>query len=190
MVLGYAGFASAYGRVVRMEGPIWDLVRARLPEQVDPAELKAALLHLPALPAWERVLPWLALAAPMGVLSLWLHDAAWDHLSLWLLRGVGARPGFRTTLVADAEALQVGAIGTLAGLLKYLPGLGMPLTVLLFPVGVYFWIIRGYALAAWHGCPPWKGVLATLLHALIMGVLLLGTLGMILVLGLELLQPG
>jgi hypothetical protein len=133
MVLGYAGFASAYGRVVRMEGPVWDLLWARLPEQADPAELKAALLHLPALPGWERALPWFALAAPIGVLSLWLHDAAWDHLSLWLVRGVGARPAFRTTLVAEAEALKVGTAGTLAGLLKYLPGLGMPFTVLLLP---------------------------------------------------------
>ena len=190
LILGYASFAATYGRVARMEGPVWDRVLARLPDPVDPQQLKAALAHLPALPGWSRVLPWLALAAPIGVLSLWLHDAAWDHLSLWLLRGLGGRRGFRTTLVADAEALKVGTFGTLAGLLKYLPGLGLPLAVLLLPVAVYFWVLRGFALAAWHGCPLWKGVLATLLHGLIMGILVFGTLAMVVVLGLELVGPG
>jgi hypothetical protein len=190
LILGYGGFASTYGRVARMEGPVWDLVRARMPDQVDPGQLQAALRHLPVLPGWGRVLPWLALAAPIGVLSLWLHDAAWDHLSLWLLRGLGGRRGFRATLVADAEALKVGTFGVLAGLLKSLPGLGLPFTVLLLPVAVYFWVLRGFALAAWHGCPPWKGVAATLLHALIMGILVFGTLAMVVLLGLELIGPG
>jgi len=43
---------------------------------------------------------------------------------------------------------------------------------LLLPLGIYFWIIRGYALAAWHGCPPWKGVVATLLHVVLVGGML------------------
>ena len=137
---------------------------------------------LPQLPGLGRVLPWLVLLAPVGVLSIWLHDAAWDHLALWLLRGLGPSRGFRATLVADAEALKVGAIGAVAGLLKDLPGAGLVLTVLLAPVGIYFWILRGYALAAWHGCPVWKGVLATLLHALLMGLLVLGTLALVAVL--------
>ena len=190
LLLGYAGFATTYGRLIRMEGPVWDLVLARLPAQVDPEQLRAALGHLPELPGWGRVLPWLVLAAPLGVLSLWLHDATWDHVSLWLLRGLGGRRCFRTTLLADAEALKVGVFASLAGLLKELPGLGLVFTVLLLPVAVYFWILRGYALAAWHGCPPWKGVLATLLHGLIMGILVFGTLAVVVVLGLELFGPG
>jgi hypothetical protein len=46
-------------------------------------------------------------------------------------------------------------------------------------VAVYVWVLRGFALAAWHGCPIWKGVLATLLHGLLMAVLVFGTLGLI-----------
>jgi len=185
LVLGYAGFLRIYGRVTRMEGPLWDLVLARLPDGMNPDDLRAALAGLPALPGWGRVLPWLVLLAPAGVLSLWLHDAAWDHLALWLLRGTRGPRAFRATLVADAEALKVGVIGAVAGLLKALPGAGPGLTVALLPVGVYFWILRGHALAAWHGCPAWKGVLASLLHAFIMAVLVLGTLALVAVLVLQ-----
>ena len=34
-------------------------------------------------------------------------------------------------------------------------------------LGAYFWILRGFALAAFHDCPLWKGIVATLLHILI-----------------------
>jgi len=190
LVLGYAAFVQGYGRITRMEGPLWDLVWARLPDQVNPADLKAVLQGLPQLPGWGRVLPWLILLAPLGVLSVWLHDAAWDHLALWLLRGLGARHSFRVTLEADAEALKVGVIGALAGLLKYLPGIGFLTGILLFPVGIYFWILRGYALAAWHRCPVWKGVLATLLHALLMGILVFGSLAMLAVMVMQELRLG
>ena len=190
LVLGYAAFVQGYGRITRMEGPLWDLVWARLPDQVNPADLKAVLQGLPQLPGWGRVLPGLILLAPRGVLSVWLHDAAWDHLALWLLRGLGARHSFRVTLEADAEALKVGVIGALAGLLKYLPGIGFLTGILLFPVGIYFWILRGYALAAWHRCPVWKGVLATLLHALLMGILVFGSLAMLAVMVMQELRLG
>jgi hypothetical protein len=173
LVAAYLSFAAAYGRIARAEGPLWDLVWARLPDQVHPADLKGILQSLPSAPAWWRVLPWFVLAAPVGVLSVWLHDSVWDHLALWLLRGLGRPRSLRTTLVADAEALQVGVFGALAGLLKYL---GFLFTVLLWPVGIWFWVLRGYALAAWHGCPVWKGVVATLLHALLMGILVGGLL--------------
>ena len=190
LILGYAAFVQGYGRAVRMEGPLWDLVWARLPDQVNPADLKEAMQSLPPLPGWGHVLPWLVLLAPLGVLSVWLHDAAWDHLALWLLKGLGGRRSFRVTLEADAEALKVGVIGALAGLLKYLPGVGFVLGILLLPLGVYFWILRGYALSAWHGCPVWKGVAATLLHALLMGVLVFGSLAMLAVMVMQELRLG
>ena len=190
LVLGYGAFAAGYGRITRMEGPLWDMVREKLPGQVNPADLQAALAGLPELPGWGRVLPWLALLAPLGVLSVWLHDAVWDHLALWALRGLGGRRSLRVTLEADAEALKVGVLGALAGLLKYLPGAGFVLGILLLPVAVYFWVLRGYALAAWHGCPVWKGVLATLLHAAFMGLMVFGTLAMVAVMVMEALRMG
>jgi hypothetical protein len=190
LVLGYAAFAQGYGRITRMEGPLWDMLWTRLPDQLNPADLKAALQGLPPLPGWGHVLPWLVLLAPLGVLSIWLHDAVWDHLALWLLRGLGGQRSFRATLEADAESLKVGVVGALAGLLKYLPGVGFALGLLLLPVGLYFWIMRGYGLAAWHRCPVWKGVLATLLHALLMGILVFGSLAMLALLVLQELRMG
>jgi hypothetical protein len=171
LVLGYLGLVRTWEGIAQARGPVWDLLWERLPEGFDAAGLRAALAGLPPAPAWWRVLPWLALLAPLGVLGIWLHDAVWDHMALWLLRGLARPRSFRATLVADAEALTVGVFGALAGLLKHL---GLALAVLLWPVAVYFWILRGYALAAWHGCPAWKGVLATLLHAAAMGLLVLG----------------
>jgi hypothetical protein len=187
MCLGWLAFAGAYGRITRAEGPLWDMVWSRLPDQMNPAELKAVLQNLPPLPGWWRVLPWCVLLAPVLVLSLWLHDAVWDHLSLWLLRGLGRPRSFRTTLVAEAEALKVGVIGALAGLFKHL---GLAFSVLLWPVGIWFWILRGFALAAWHGCPAWKGVVATLLHALIMGLLVFGLLAAVIVMVMQELRLG
>ena len=187
LILGYLSFTVGYGRISRAEGTLWDLVWARLPEQVNPADIRAVLASLPPLPAWWRVLPWCVLAAPVGVLSLWLHDAVWDHLALWLLRGLGRPRSFRTTLVADAEALKVGVFGALAGLLK---NLGLLFSVLLWPVGIWFWVLRGFALAAWHGCPVWKGVVATLLHALLMGILVGGLLLSVVVMVLQELRLG
>jgi hypothetical protein len=185
LALGYLGLARILASLLQAQGPVWDLVRSRLPDLAQAEDLKAALGGLPPLPGIGRVLPWLAFLAPVAVLSLWLHDAVWDHLALWLLRGLG-RGRFRDTLVAEAEALQVGVFGALAGLLRHL---GLLVGVLLLPVGLYFWILRGHALAAWHGCPVWKGVLATLLHALLLGLLFLAFLALV-VGGLAALAPG
>jgi hypothetical protein len=178
LALGYLALVQGYDRARNLDGPLWSQLASRLPEGVGPTDLRAALAVLPALPGLARVLPGLVLVAPLGVLSLWLHDAVWDHLALWLLRGLAGPHSLRTTLVADAEALQVGVFGALAGLLPYLLGSGLLWTALLLPVALYFWVLRGFALAAWHGCPVWKGVLATLLHGLLMGVLVFGSLGL------------
>ena len=185
LALGYAALAHAWTGAARLQGPFWDELLARLPEGMDPGDLRAALASLPPPPDWTRVLPWLALLAPVAVLGLWLHDAAWDHLGLWLVRGTTPRQPLRATLVAEAEALKVGTLGALAGLAAQLPGTGAALTVLALAAAAYFWILRGHALSAWHGCPPWKGVLATLLHAAFILVLGLGTLFLLAVLLLQ-----
>jgi hypothetical protein len=190
MLLSYSGFAYAYGRITRMEGPVFDYLWANLPPTVNPQDIRTVLHNLPAPPSLGHVAVWLALLAPLGVLSLWLHDAAWDHFGLWMLRGLKEKRSLRLSLVADAEALKVGTLGAVAGLLGDIPVLGCFLGVLLLPVSLYFWVLRGFALAAWHGCPPWKGVVATLLHALLVGILTFGTLGLFVVTILQELRPG
>jgi len=189
LLLGYLGFSQMYGHLCRLEGPVFDYLWANLPEAVDPGDVRAAFKALPALPSWIHVAPWLAVLAPLGILSLWCHDAVWDHTCLWLLRGLKGPRSFRTTLAADAEALQVGVFGALFDLLGGLPGTGCLLQLALLPVSVYFWVLRGYALAAWHGCPVWKGVGATLLHAFLAGLLAAMTLGGFLLLILALVRP-
>ena len=173
LALGYWSFAALYEKLASPESGFWERVLAQLPEHVDPGELKEALARLPVLPSLHSALPWLLLLAPVVVLSVWLHDAAFDHAGLWLLGGLRTRRGFRTTLVADAEALKVGVWGVVPGLLAYTPEIGWLFGLLLLPLGIYFWIMRGYALAAWHGCPPWKGVVATLLHVVLVGGMLI-----------------
>ena len=189
LVLGYAAFRAFYGGLLRMEGPLFDYLWANLPESVNAADVRSAFQALPPLPPWNHVLPWFLLLAPLGVLSLWLHDAMWDHLGLWMLKGLKAPRTFRLSLVADAEALTVGVLGAALGLLANLPGAGYRVKILLLPVGIYFWVLRGFALAAWHGCPVWKGVVATLLHAFLALLLALGFLGGFLLLLFQALHP-
>ena len=189
LLLGYLGFTQLYGRISRMEGPLFDYLWANLPASVNPEDLRSAFNSLPALPSWTHVWPWLLLVAPLGILSLWLHDAVWDHTCLWMLKGLKAPKSFRLTLVAEAEVLKVGVLGAALGLLGDLPWTGSRLTILLLPVAIYFWVLRGYALAAWHGCAVWKGVVATLLHALLMGLFVLGTLAALVILVLSILRP-
>jgi hypothetical protein len=190
LVLNYAGFQALYGRLTRMEGPLFQMLWDNLPDTVNPADVRAAFHGLPPLPSWSHVLPWLAVLAPLGILSLWLHDAVWDHSCLWLLRGLKARKSFRLSLVADAEALKVGALGAAVGLLGDLPLAGCLFSILLAPVGIYFWVLRGIALAAWHDCPVWKGVVATLLHALLAALFGALTLGSFLFVVYDALRPG
>jgi hypothetical protein len=183
--LTYLGFVRMYQAVIGMQGPVWDLLLPRLPLDVSAEELRYLLQDFPSLPSTATVLPWLLLAAPLYVISLWVHDAAWDHGCLWLLGGLKAKRGFSTTLIAESEALQVGVFGALLALTTNLPTVGWLFSLPMGIVGLYFWILRGFALAAFHRCPLWKGIVATVLHA---GLVILFVLGALLLLLLLLAQ--
>ena len=163
-LLMYWGFLGMYRAFAGMDGPLWNLVLHSLPPDLSVEDIHSFLQELPPLPGLDRVWPWLLAAAPLYVLSLWIHDAVWDHGCLWMLGGLREKRGFRMTLIAESEALQVGVFGAILGLLTSLPGIGWMLSLPIGLVGVYFWILRGFSLAAFHGCAVWKGVVATLLH--------------------------
>lgn len=143
---------------------------------IDVRELQGIIDQLPPLPSLGQVWPWLLLAAPVFLIGAWAHHAVWDHTCLWMLRGVNPKVGFRGSLEAEAEALAVGSVGAAVGLLGAVPIVGLVLGVPLGLVGLWFWVLRGYALAARHGCPAWKGVVATVLHLVLAGCLGLGLL--------------
>jgi len=176
--LGYWGFRRAYEAFRSLEGTTGDLTSRFLREAMSVDELRSVLAELPRFPELKQVLPWLLLGAPLTVLGLWLHDAVWDHGCLWLLGGLKTRRGFRATMIAESEALAVGTLGAALGLLDSLPYLGGFLALPLLAVGIWFWILRGYALAAWHDCAIWKGVGATVIHGLLAACCLLGLFGL------------
>jgi len=169
---------QAYGQLRRSGPPDWV---ERL-TGTDPEVLWELFRTLPAPPAFGRIWPWLLLMVPIGVLGTWIHHAVWDHTGLWLLGGLKGKRGFRTTLVAEAEALRITALGTLIGLLGFVPGLGAVLSLPLLLLDGYLWLFRGFALAARHGCESWRGVAATVVHAVLLGTCGLGLAVMLLML--------
>lgn len=165
----------------RLEGPWAQALLAGAPG-LAPEDLQTALADLPKLPSLYGALPWILLAVPLGLLGAWLHHSVWDHGCLWLLRGLRKEHPWQATLEAEALALQVGAVGAALGLLSLAPGLGPRLWPLLLGVDLWFWCLRGVALAAFHECPLWKGVVATLLHGAILVLVGCGLLGLLLLL--------
>ncbi len=172
------GFYRDYPIFKKLEGPLWREILQRLPPDFSAEEIQAYVSGLPDLPSWSHVWPWMLLLGPLGIASAWLHNAVWDHGCLWILGGVRRTGSWRITFIAEAEAMQVGAIDASLGFLGFIPVAGPLLAPVLLGISAYFWVMRGLSLAAFHSAPMWKGAVATLLHVLIAGLCLCGMLGL------------
>ena len=160
-----------------LDGPMWREMLQRLPSDINLEDIRAFVLSLPDLPPWGSVWPWMLVVGPFGIASAWLHNAVWDHSCLWLLGGLKRTGGWRTTFIAEAEAMQVGALDASFSLLSFIPLAGPLLAPLFMISGTYFWVMRGLALAAFHHAPMWKGAVATLLHILLAMLCICGMFG-------------
>jgi hypothetical protein len=150
-----------------IQGPMWQEVLQRLPADINPQDIRAFVSSLPELPPWANIWPWVLVLGPVGIASAWLHNAVWDHSCLWLLGGLKKSGSWRLTFTAEAEAMQVGALGAAFSLASFIPLAGPLLAPLFMLSGLYFWVLRGLALAAFHDAPMWKGAMATVLHILL-----------------------
>lgn len=167
LVQGLRGAGKFRAQLVALQGPWGEaLLRARGGLEVE--ELREALQALPQVPSPGA---WMLGVVPLLLGATWLHHAAWDHLGLWLTGGLAEGRGWRATARAEAEALAAGAPGVLLACAGLAVGLAWMLPLLIV-AGGWYWALRGFALAAHHGCAPWRGVAATLVHGGLM--LLLG----------------
>ena len=171
------GLALALEQVKRLEGP-WAQALLSATPAVAPEDLTAALAELPMIPGGSRAVVGLLLVVPLGLGGVWLHHTVWDHGCLWLLKGLRKNHPWRASFEAEALALHVGVVGAALGLLTWIPEIGVYTWPFVLLVDLWFWGLRGAALAAFHGCPIWKGVTATLLHGLLVIVLGCGLLGL------------
>lgn len=176
--LAWQVLLRVWAMVLDPAGMLWTQILPLVPD-FTAADLTLMLAPLPHPPAFHSYLPLVLLLGILGPPSLWLHHVAWDHASLRLLKGA-APHSVALTARAESEALTVGAVGAALGLLAYLPGIGCALNLVLMPLGIWFWLLRGFALSAFHRCPLWKGLTATLLHV----VLVLAFYGLVLLLAI------
>lgn len=172
------GLALGLEEIKRLEGP-WAQALLSATPGVAPEDLQSALADLPQIPGGTEAFLGLLLLVPLGLVGIWFHHALWDHCCLWLLKGLRKEKAWHATWEAEASALQVGVLGAALGLMTLLPGIGAHAWPLVMLVDLWFWGLRGVALAAFHGCPAWKGVIATLLHGLLLMGIGCGLLGVL-----------